>query len=316
MSQPSFAAAWRRYQEDLYEWGRRPVTVRCYQGILRDFAGSLTVPWQQATPRDLRRFLDMPSPGSRTGRLAAATRQQYITAIRGFYRWAHLNGLLASDPMRAVALPRAGQPIPRALPLADVRTILLAATGDQRLLVLLWLAFGAGLRSGEIARCQIEDLQLHASPPLLAVPHGKGGRGRLVPLAAPVVEILRGWLVGRPSRGPLVESRTWPGQPLSPHEVSRQMAAHIHALGIDATGHALRHTYATELLRAGKGTNLYAVSRALGHTDTRITSSVYVSSYVGELGELAALLPDPRIGNGGVPRAPRTGLAAMVPVDE
>jgi integrase len=66
------------------------------------------------------------------------------------------------------------------------------------------------------------------------------------------------------------------------------------ATGVKARPHDLRHTYATQLLAAGRGENLLTVSRLLGHSSTALTEQVYGSGYRGELDAVAALLPDPR----------------------
>ena len=116
----------------------------------------------------------------------------------------------------------------------------------------------------------------------------------MVPLAAPVVEVLRRHLAGLPTTGPLVANRRFPGEHLTREAVSRLLSVHLRGAGVGDTGHALRHTFATELLKAGRGANLYAVSKALGHSSTEVTEQVYVSSYLGDLAALAALLPDPR----------------------
>ena len=87
----------------------------------------------------------------------------------------------------------------------------------------------------------------------------------------------------------------------------------MHAQGVRETGHSLRHSFATHLLAAGRGRNLYSVSKALGHASTEVTETTYTSGYLGDFGELAALLPDPRTGQRS--RVEPAGLAAMVPVD-
>ena len=66
------------------------------------------------------------------------------------------------------------------------------------------------------------------------------------------------------------------------------------AAGLKARPHDLRHTYATQLLAAGKGENLLTVSRLLGHSSTALTEQVYGAGYLGELDTVAAMLPDPR----------------------
>jgi site-specific recombinase XerD len=318
----SFPAAFERYRSWCkLERGLRPATISSYRKDLYGFHAHLDGrPWWKATPRDLARYLDRPpAPGGRAkgGRLAANTRAAEASAVKSFFRWAHVAGLVGADRMRSFAIPKGGRPRPRALPLADVRTVLTAASSDPRLEVMCALAYYCGLRIGEIARARIEDLRLAADQPMLAVPEGKGGHPREVPVPAALAAILAGYLArpGTPGAGPLLENRRHPGEHVSPGAVGHAIADHMHALGIAESAHALRHSYATEALKAGKGANLYSVSKALGHASTQTTESTYVLGYSGEWAELAGQVPDPRASNGHRPLLEPAGLAALVPVD-
>jgi site-specific recombinase XerC len=93
--------------------------------------------------------------------------------------------------MRRFVVPQRPQPIPRALSqrvLVDLFDYL-ADVSDDRLKVMCWLAYGAGLRVGEIARLRVEHLHLRDERPWLLA-HGKGDKHREVPLAPLVVEVL------------------------------------------------------------------------------------------------------------------------------
>jgi integrase len=319
MSAPSWPAAWERYFEYLkLQRGLRPASISLHRTILQGWVGFLDpLSWNRATIRHLGRYLDRRPVSPRAKgrpRLAANTRLSEASSICTFYRWAFATRLIGKDRMAGFALPKGGPAAPRALELEEVGRVLDAAAADDRLHVALWLCFGAGLRVGEVARCQIQDLRFQASPPLLLVPEGKGGKAREVPLAAPVVSVLRAYL-GRCGRrvGPLVESRRHPGEPMTPGSVGRMVADHLRACGVDESAHSLRHTYATTVLKATGGRNLFSVSKALGHSSTQTTERCYVLGYSGDFAELAALLPDPRTGNDGGAR--RSSSHPWLPVD-
>jgi len=321
VSVPTFPTAWERYRVVMLERGRRPTTITTNRAVLYDFCLDYLgnrrrrKRWDRPTDVDLRGFLSRPPRnGSRDRRMAANTRACYASIVCCFYRWCYEQRILPRNPLRGFVAPKAARPVARALDLADVeRALVLAAErNDQRMTVMLWLMFGAGLRCMEVAGLQVQDLRLHADPAVLHVREGKGGKPRMVPLAPMVAAVLRRYLDGQPGTGPVVASKA-SGRPITAHTVSTRVSEHLRAAGVKDSGHALRHTFATELLKAGKGANLYAVSRALGHAHTDVTEHVYVSSYLGDLAGLAAALPDPRTGNGARPRAEPTGLAAMVP---
>jgi hypothetical protein len=84
-----------------------------------------------------------------------------------------------------------------------------------------------------------------------------------------------------------------PGQRLRPQQVTKILSSAMKGLGLRASPHALRHTFATELLRAGEGTNLRAVSKALGHAHGS-TTEIYTLAYDEDIAASIARLPDPR----------------------
>jgi integrase/recombinase XerC len=294
---PRFSTVFEAYRLYLVERGRTRHTISEYRATLYDFDAHLgdQRPWHKATAKDLQRFLDRAPRGGRAKgqRLAPNTRLHYGSTVVAFYRWAHAADLVRRDPMAAFPLPKAGQPMPRALQLADVKSLLAWVAGDERLEACVWLAFGLGLRVGEIAGAQVEDVQLRGRA-FLRVVHGKGDRSRVVPLPDPVREVLTAYLARRPLSGALVDSRRRPGDPVTASTVSRWLSRAMHEAGLGDSGHALRHTFATLLLAEGRGRNLFAVSRLLGHATTKTTERTYVTSYAGELDETVALLPDPR----------------------
>ena len=291
------ATIWRRWRYYLVvDAQRRPRTVSAYRYVIWDWFGFLDPkPWHKATAKDLHRYLERPTRSGRAAgtRLGANTRLHYSATICAFYAWAQASGHLRRNPMAQVRTPRGGIPVPRSFPLPDLRQILLAAEPDPRLYIMAALAYFAGLRAAEIAAVRVEDLTMGDRPRLVV--HGKGGRDRILPLhpelRAAVVRVLAEQ--GHPNVGPIVSSRRRPGEPMTPGSVSRALSDHIRGLGIEGSGHGLRHSAATELLAADRGRNLQQVVAFLGHKSDRTTRR-YVQSYDWELAEAVPLIPDPR----------------------
>jgi integrase/recombinase XerC len=266
---------------------REPRTWKTYRDTITSFWAFAGKSPQRCTTQDLHRFLY-----DRT--LADATRASYTSHIKAAYRWWHAVKLLPTDPFANYATPTVRPGPPRSLSLGDVARLIGFAYNQPRLHLIVWLAYGAGLRVGEIARLRIEDCAVFGVRPHLRV-YGKGRRERLVWLHPDVAEVLRGALVGRPQSGPVVESEVDGGRPISPARVSRLVSWALRDVGIAATGHQLRHTFATELLAAGKGQNLHAISRLLGHASVATTER-YVSGYDQDAYDAVQGLPDPRPG--------------------
>jgi len=283
-----------RYRHHLVvERYRSPATWRHYRRALTAFWDFCGKPWQRCSATDLHRFLTRrahPGGNSRGPRLADSSRHTYAGYVRACYRWAAAERLLKRDPMAGVALPPRRLGPPRALQLHQVAAVLEHAATDPRLHVMVWLAYGCGLRVGGIATLQVQDIVLTGRPHLRV--QGKGGRQRLVPLHPRVAGVLVAFLDGRPQTGPLVCSAVRPGQPLKPRTVSKLLSAALKAAKVRASAHQLRHTFATELLAAGKGQNLRAVSYLLGHASIASTER-YVLAYNADAWAAIEGLPDP-----------------------
>jgi site-specific recombinase XerD len=183
MSTPSFSAAVERYRDHLHHvQERRPTTIAAYSGVLWDWYGWLDrrgKTWDRATTTDAGRWLQRPTRSGRARgvRIGANTRMHYLNALRGFYGWAERERLISRGRNPTAGLVAKGAPpVPRSLPVADLRTALVAAEHDTRLEVMVALAYFAGLRAGEVSRARIEHVHF-GDQPFIAV----DGKGRPTP---------------------------------------------------------------------------------------------------------------------------------------
>jgi site-specific recombinase XerD len=290
------ARLWAAYYQHLRDADRSQRTLAEYRRALYAFWDHAGKQPGRVTPADLRRFLARPTvPGgnARGAYLADSTKAREAASVRAFYRWATATRLVKRDPFAGMVLPKARPGPPRALEVAQVGRLLSYAAPFPRLWLAVWLAFGAGLRVGELAALRIEDCALGPRPHLRVV--GKGRRERVVPLAAVVAEVLRLALVGRPSVGPVLAQHAHPDRPCSPKTLGHELSQALKAVGIAESSHVLRHTFATELLAQGHGTNLRAVQHLLGHRDIKTTER-YVQSFDQDAWDAVEGLPDPRAG--------------------
>ncbi len=149
--------------------------------------------------------------------------------------------------------------------------LLVATRGPRdRLLVLFGLYLG--LRCAEIVCRRVEDLDLAGG--VCQVRRGKGDRDRAVPIPARLRPELAAWLDGRsgwvfPGRGRAGHLTTRGVQKVVAAAARRAgIARHVHP-------HALRHSYATRLLRTGA--DILEVRDLLGHASIA-TTQLYLSS--------------------------------------
>jgi integrase len=146
-----------------------------------------------------------------------------------------------------------------------------------------------GLRAGEVAALELADIDWRAGE---LVVRGKGRREERLPLPADVGEAVAGWL----RRGrPRCECATVFTRVRAPHRrlttsaVSHIVRAACARAGLPAVhAHRLRHTAATEMLRAGA--SLTEVGQVLRHASV-LTTAIYAKVDHGRLRSLALPWP-------------------------
>ena len=209
-----------------------------------------------------------------TRQFARRTIARKMASIRRYYRWAITSGHARIDPTNGISVPAGGGRLPRVLDQRELEVLLDAPPGDddpdwrrRRDDAVLEVLYGSGLRVSELCSLTTSALQLDQG---VATVWGKGSKQRRVPLSAPAVAALRGWLSIRhdvlpPDEGDILFGNER-GKPMTPRDVrriiDRRAASPTHP-------HALRHSFATHLLDGGA--DLRAVQELLGHSDVATT---------------------------------------------
>jgi site-specific recombinase XerD len=143
---------------------------------------------------------------------------------------------------------------------------------------MLTLAYGCGLRAGEVVRLRAGDID--SEQMIIRVVQSKGRKDRHVMLPAEVVDLLRQWWKMRPSKraAGIAREQCWlfPGrsdhQPLTTRQFGRLFKEATKAAGLRKTLslHSLRHSFATHLLENGKDIRL--IQALLGHEKLETTA--------------------------------------------
>jgi integrase/recombinase XerD len=146
---------------------------------------------------------------------------------------------------------------------------------------MLRLMLDAGLRVGEVLALQVRDLDWTAGK--LMIRQGKGAKDRVVWINEDLLALLREWRERRPAANGLLFT-TLKGGELDARYIREMVKRLARKAGIekDIHPHLLRHTMATDLLRATK--NLRLVQKALGHSNIT-TTTIYAHIVDGELEE-------------------------------
>jgi integrase/recombinase XerD len=213
----------------------------------------------------------------RLGRRAA---QLTVVALRSLLRFLHLEDALERSLAGAVPSVFGSRlsGLPKRLEPGQVDALLAScdrstAIGVRDLAILTVLA-RLGLRAGEVAGLLLEDVDWRMGE---LVVRGKGGRSERLPLPVDVGEAIVGYLRdGRPSsaqhRAVFVRVRA-PHHRLSPGAVTCVVEADALRAGLGQIhAHRLRHTAASEMLRAGA--TLPEVGRVLRH-HRAATTAIY-----------------------------------------
>ncbi|WP_432769827.1 MAG: tyrosine recombinase [Sphingopyxis sp.] len=209
--------------------------------------------------------------------LAASSAARKLSALRQFFAFLLDEGERADNPALDIARPATRRPLPRILTHADVESLFAvaaaeaagegAATPRIRMLLLLELLYGSGLRASELVSLPRRAV---AGTREYLIVRGKGDKERLVPLSERARDAIGRWL-------PLLTDASPWLFPSGKAHVSRvrlfQMLRDLAArAGIDPAAispHVLRHAFATHLLEGGA--DLRALQLMLGHADIATT---------------------------------------------
>jgi site-specific recombinase XerD len=212
-----------------------------------------------ATVEDLRRYqLHLVDHGTSPISINAA-----ITGLKFFFE-------VTLDRSELIAKMRPVR-VPRKLPVVlspDEVARLIAAAGNLKHQTALSVAYGAGLRAGEVVALKVTDIDSQRM--ILRIEQGKGSKDRYAMLSPVLLERLRGWWRVARAQGKMLEGG-WLFPGLNPIESlsCRQLNRAVHAAAQDAnidkrvSMHTLRHSFATHLLE--QKVDIRVIQVLLGH---------------------------------------------------
>lgn len=273
------------------------VTVVHYVPLVREFLaerfGDGPVRLARLTAADVVGYVQRRAPQWHPKRAKLLT-----TVLRSFLRYARERGAVACDLATAVPTVAAWSmtAIPRAIGASQVRRLLASvdrrtAVGRRDYAIVLVLA-RLGLRSGEVARLELEDIDWGRGQ--ISV-RGKRGHRAALPLPVDVGTAIAAYLRdGRPcspSRRVFLRSRAPLGGFAGPSGIGSiirhtLLRADIHAPTMGA--HQFRHGLATEMLR--HGASLAEIGDILRHRSLQ-TTAIYAKVDLTALHRLALPWP-------------------------
>lgn len=291
------------FAEHLLAQGRSPLTILGYGSDLGHF-----VIWYQQTngqllegtftPTDVREYKAWLQSGERA---APATINRRLAALRAYGAWLVESGLAEFNPAGAARGVKEQAAAPRWLDKAaqtrlarELERGLLAARTDaarreaSRNYAIGILLINSGLRVAELCALVVDDLTMGERSGRLVVRSGKGDKLREVPLNINARKALADWLARRPvGPGPVFVSKH--RTPLQPRAIQRILEVVGRRAGVELTPHALRHTFAHNLINAG--VSLDRVAALMGHSKLETTRR-YTIPGAADLAQAVSTLDD------------------------
>lgn len=214
------------------------------------------------------------------GDLKSVTQGYYVIVLRSFLKWAIKNDLQAMQPEK-IEVPRNKDHSLKFLNNEQIVRLLnqplLSTPSGLRDRTILELLFSTGLRVSELVSLNRDQIDLKTREFGII---GKGGRTRVVFISQDAAEFVDRYLKSRIDKlKPLFINyvkrtdilREENKFRLSPRSVQYMVRKYVlqAKLPVDATPHTLRHSMATDLLRAGA--DLRSVQELLGHKNIATT---------------------------------------------
>lgn len=251
-------------------------SIDAYRRDLRRFMGWVGErPLASLAVADLADFISV----MQTEGLAPASISRGVVAVRMFYKFLQLEGMVSANPAEWLVAQKMWQRVPRVLTIRQVEALLAAPrridTYYLRDTAMLELLYATGCRVSEVCRLRVSDLSLVERRIRC---EGKGGKQRIVPMGAHAIQAIQAYAVGL---RPLLSARRSPpteelllsrsGRAMDRVMLWRLVKLYVRRAGIDSqiSPHSLRHSFATHLLAGGA--DLRQVQEMLGHASIQTT---------------------------------------------
>ena len=244
-----------------------PNTLRAYRNDILDYlrwAERNGVDALATTHRQLRLYLGELD----RAQYSRTTINRKMSSLRGYFGWMCATGAIPEDPAGVLQGPKRPKTLPHTIKPADMAKILTIhsakdlsgnsreqSPSDMRDQALLELLYACGARISEASgllmiNVDLENLQVKL--------FGKGSKERIVPIHELAASSMYFFVSTR-------------GNQMKTDAMRKMFKATLRAAGVDETlsPHAMRHTFATDLL--GGGADLRSVQEMLGHSNLSTT---------------------------------------------
>lgn len=211
-------------------------------------------------------------------RLAPASIARNIVAVKMFFRYLQLEGILVDNKVELLGSQKLWERVPSVLSPAEVDRFLMAPRSYELYYVrdraILEMLYATGCRASEISNLKMRDLHLKER---FCICHGKGSKQRITPLGDQAIEAVSLYLERqRPKLESLGPGSDYVFLSRSGRYFRREAIwelvkkyALVADISVSISPHTLRHSFATHLLAGGA--DLRQVQEMLGHASIATT---------------------------------------------
>lgn len=245
-------------------------TIEAYERDLRTFLSSYPkTSLESITQEEIISFIEkMKGKG-----YASSSLSRSLVAIKVFFRFLKRERLIVQDPTALIESPKLWQLIPEVLTENEITALLKQPDVDLEIgardRAILEMLYATGMRVSELCSLNVHDVDdqtVHV--------RGKGGKERIVPIAAVAIEALDHYLSFRRDVKKLKDEPlflTKKGKRIGRTQVWVRLKHYGKGAQIDKviSPHTLRHSFATHLL--DHGADLRVIQELLGHADISTT---------------------------------------------
>lgn len=279
-----------------------PNTQRAYASDLRQYCGWVRregVCPLEVSHRELRSYLAELSAAG----YSSKTINRHLSSLRTLYAWLVSEGETNEDSAASISGRKVARTLPRTLTDEQVQEMLDSCDTDTaeglRDRAFLELLYATGARISEVSALNVGDVRGGRLAQVRLF--GKGSKERVVPLYSGCVQwveryegdarprlLLAGknFELSREAQGDAAKALfvSTRGRRMSAASLRSRFELHAREAGLDSdvTPHAMRHTFATELLSGGA--DLRSVQELLGHESLQ-TTQIYTHLSVERLKE-------------------------------
>ena len=234
-------------------------TARAYEEDLRAFARyakeiDANMTWSKVT----KGFIESYVYAMHDADLENTTISRRISSLRTYYRWAISTGLTKKNPAQYISSPKKAKTLPHTIDTQAIKDALYMSNANSETKALIAIAYETGMRLQEMLDMNYKDIDMETRSIRV---HGKGNKERIVyfgSASATLIEILHDKNGEKLFTCEQREARATVYKALKPYTNAEQLSPH-----------AIRHTYATEMLN--NGASIKAVSQLLGHESVKTT---------------------------------------------